>query len=190
MSLAESLLGRALLAPAACALLIAPAVRAQAPQAPAPNAPAAAPAAGEAPLPALATTDIALAEGGLLHGVLVNMENAPVGGATVQFWMQEHEVATTQTDAEGRFAVRGLRGGTYRVVSGDAVQMCRLWAPGTAPPQALRGLVLVGGTSVVRGILPPWYDWCIDPLLVTGLVATAIAVPLALHDEDDEPSSP
>lgn len=189
MPLADSRLGKALLAPAACALLLAPSVEAQVP--PAPSAEArTAPAAGDAAMPALPTSDIALAEGGMLHGVLVDAENTPIPNATVQFWMQDHEVATTQTDAEGRFAVRGLRGGTYRVVSGDAAQMCRLWAPGTAPPQALRGMVLVSGTNVVRGILPPWYDWCLDPLLVTGLVAAAIAIPLALHDEDDEPSSP
>lgn len=189
-------LGRILLAPTAFGVLGAPYAQAQAPQ-PQATQPTAQPAVAESPAaqpvaesPGAVVQDVALADDGVLRGILVTAENAPLTQARVQIWMQEHEVASTQTDSAGRFAVRGLRGGAYQIVAGDAAMVCRLWAPGTAPPHALKTIVLVQGTNVVRGDLLPWYDWCMDPLLVSGLVATAIAVPLILHDDDDEPSSP
>jgi hypothetical protein len=122
------------------------------------------------------------------------------------------EIARTLTDSEGNFRVDGLKGGVHRVNAADQQSLYRLWAPSTAPPAAQRGLMLVSATDVVRGqcdcgtpvcgsVCGSSYpstgggggigNWIAShPLLTAGAIATAIAVPLALDDDDDPPATP
>ncbi|TWT94025.1 hypothetical protein Pla108_37360 [Botrimarina colliarenosi] len=165
--------------------------------------------------PALATTpvavpaiaDIALAEGGLFTGKVVNAQGAPLTTSAVSLQQAGNEVASTVTDEQGVFAVQGLRGGLYQVVSEGGVVSYRLWAPNTAPPAANQSALIVTGDEIVNGqycgpagcppaSCPPGgrgagvLGWMREhPILVAAGIATAIAVPLALADDDD-PASP
>lgn len=162
---------------------------------------ASAPIVESAQAPAVA--DVALGNGGLFVGKVVNAQGAPLAKVAVSMHQAGQEVATTTTDAEGVFAVQGLRGGLYQVVSEGGVVSYRLWAPNTAPPAANQSALIVTGGDVVNGqqycppaapACPPSHGggilgWMREhPILVAAGVATAIAVPLALADDDDPAS--
>jgi hypothetical protein len=154
------------------------------------------------PPPALAVepvhsgTDVALRDGGLLVGQVVDPQGVAQAGAVVSVRYAEHEVVRTVTDANGVFAARGLRGGQYQLLTDDGISVCRLWAPNTAPPAARPAALLVSGNDVVRGQwgfgggpVHEWVGWVkAHPYITAGAVAAAIAIPLALADDGDDPA--
>jgi hypothetical protein len=137
--------------------------------------------------------DIELASGGLLVGRLLDAGGQPRGNVAVSIVADGAILATTHTDEAGIFAVTNLRGGVHQVSTGDAIQICRFWVNGTAPPLAARSVDFVSGDQVVRGQWgpPPGNSlirrakvWATNPFIVGGVVAAAVAVPVALSDDD------
>lgn len=147
-----------------------------------------------APAPAVAQviqSDVALAEGGLLVGKVVDAQAKPMVEAEVSIRQGEAEIVRTATDKNGVFAAKGLRGGEYQVVAAGGQVSYRLWAPTTAPPAANRSVLIVSGTNVIAGQHPHGgiVGWVKDhPMMVAAGIAAAIAIPVALADDDD-PSS-
>jgi hypothetical protein len=139
-----------------------------------------------------AVIDVALDAGGTLQGQVVDARGEAAPRTPVSIQQLDREVARAVTDASGRFRVTGLRGGTYRIVAGEATGAYRLWAANTAPPAALpSALVVAGDQQLVRGNLGQCIQFLRNPWVVAGLVAVAIAVPVALHnaEKDDESRS-
>jgi len=160
--------------------------------------------------------DVALCEGGVLLGRVVNPEGIGKAGIPVAIVAGKQELAVSKTDADGYFAFRGLRGGVYQVASSDGQGVYRLWSPDTAPPSAEQGALVVTNEPVVRGqqcgqqcgqpgtqysnngMLPGMrYGgrlrfWLSNPWVLGGLVATAVAVPVIIiaTDDDDDPHTP
>ena len=158
--------------------------------------------------------DVALADGGVLTGQVVTAQGAPVAETPVAVTLQGREVVRVATNADGMFSAPGLKGGVYEVSTPGSRGVYRLWAPRTAPPAARQGVMIVSGTepcwanTVAAGrvrparasVGPPWpaagqgpfgraMGWVADhPFITAGVVATAIAVPLALEDDDDDAS--
>lgn len=141
--------------------------------------------------------DVALAPGGLLVGQLLDTEMQPICGERVEIQIDGKTAVETRTDTNGVFAATGLRGGAHEIVAGGSTELCRLWAPETAPPHAVSGLRYVPGQGdVVRGQWgnPPGYNsfagqmkaFATNPWVIAGVIATAIAVPVALHNMDDD----
>lgn len=130
------------------------------------------------PTPAPAVVDVALSDGGVLRGQIVDLQGASVTGIPVSVKIQDRDVAATTSTADGRFAVQGLRGGVYQVAAGEGHGIYRLWSAGTAPPSAQNGAIVYtqngNGTGTMRSLLTN------RVVLIAGVVATAIAVPLAL----------
>lgn len=153
--------------------------------------------AGTAATPAVA--DIALGEGGVFVGKVVNAQGAPIAGTTVSLRQGGAEIVSTVTDAEGVFAAQGVRGGQYQVVAEEGSVVYRLWSPGTAPPAANQSALIVTGSEIVNGqyVEHPGHhrggglvEWVKrHPILVGTGIAAAIAIPLAVADDDD-PASP
>jgi len=141
-----------------------------------------------------AAVDVALHEGGTLIGQAVDARGIPLVRAPVRLRQLDREVAVTRTDGCGYFRVQGLRGGTYQIVAGPADGVYRLWAPRTAPPVAQPGALVVVGGQQVLGQNGPLGHFFGNPWIVAGLVATAIAVPVAIHnhqiDRNEAPASP
>jgi hypothetical protein len=145
---------------------------------------------------ASAVIDVALLDGGTLHGQVFDAQGKPLARAAVSIQQLDREIQAAVTDAWGAFRVTGLRGGMYRIVAGDASGTYRLWAPNTAPPSARRGALVVAGDPEVmlaqcephrRGPL----QFLRNPWVIAGIVAVAIAVPVALNNlDDDEAQSP
>ena len=150
------------------------------------------PSVQAAPATAMKTQgDIALREGGLLVGQVVDARGKALPKIDVAILQGEDEVVRSKTDKNGVFAAKGLRGGEYRVVTGGGQVAYRLWAPKTAPPAASHTALVVTGEPVVNGNLGHGglVGWVSEhPLLVAAGIATAIAVPIAVADDDD-PSS-
>jgi hypothetical protein len=143
------------------------------------------------PEPQLRTNDVALRQGGLLIGQVVNQTGAPQAGAVVAIRFADQEVVRTTADKDGVFAAQGLRGGQYQLVTENGQSMCRFWAVDTAPPSAQRSALIVTSEDVVRGQygghgpVADWVEWIkCHPYITAGVVAAAIAIPIALADDD------
>jgi hypothetical protein len=127
-----------------------------------------------------AVVDLALAEGGILRGQVVNGSGQVDSNAQVTVWQQGTKVASTSADTQGNFAISGLRAGLHQVAAGEGVTSYRFWAPNTAPPAAKPQVLVVSDSQVARGngivsvLTNPW--------VLAGFVGAAIAVPLALNN--------
>ena len=123
-----------------------------------------------------AVVDIALSDGGVLHGRVVDLQGANVSGVPVSVKAQNRDVATATT-ADGSFSVQNLRGGVYQVAAGEGQGAYRLWSDGTAPPSAQNGAIVYTQNGAPRSGLKAFLT---NPIVIVGVVATAIAVPVAL----------
>jgi len=129
-----------------------------------------------------ADVDVVLHEGGQLHGQLVDMQQKPLAGTSVALRYQDRQIATTVTDPAGRFRFSGVRRGTHQIVAGPTRRICRTWNPNAAPPSARQRVRIVVGDEPVRGQDGPMGYWLGNPWVIAGLVAVAVAVPVAIHN--------
>lgn len=145
-----------------------------------------------APKPTEAVGDVQLDTGGRLHGLVVNIRGIPIARATVSVQQLGRELAGTESDALGRFSVSGLRGGMYQLVVGSHGRLVRAWAAETAPPAASQFALIIVGPDVVRGQLPAEEFFASDAVVVCGLVAAMIAIPIAVNNSHGSkaPASP
>ena len=122
-----------------------------------------------------AVVDIALADGGTLHGRVIDLQGGNVTGIPVSLQTQDRGVISATTVSDGQFSVKGLQGGVYQVAAGQGQGSYRLWSPGTAPPAAHDDAIVytAGPGGGIKMLLS-------NPIVIAGIVATAIAVPVAL----------
>lgn len=150
-------------------------------------------------LPASVVVDVALQEGGVLMGQVVDPQGVPLKNVPVLLRNQKQEITVIKTGPDGYFSMRGLRGGTYQLTAARGHGVYRLWVPGTAPPAARHGALIVAGNDLARGqvgkVARGQYGgpkfWLANPWVIAGIVATAVAVPVAIHNaQDSTPASP
>ncbi len=172
--------------------------------------------------------DVTLHQEGALIGQIVAAQGAPARGQAVAIHQNGTEVARGLTDGSGYFYITGLTGGIYTITSTNSQVTCRAWAPGTAPPVAGKGVLMVQRDLVVNGNRSTCCNprpaaacggcgSCGDcgcgncggcgggalggfgggglmaafsnPWLATAVVATAIAVPIAVSHDDNNTGS-
>jgi hypothetical protein len=141
-----------------------------------------------APVPAI--MDVALADGGVLYGRVVNLQGAGVPGVPVAVKAADRDAITVTTAADGTFSVQGLRGGVYQVSTYQGQGVYRLWSAGTAPPVAQTAAVLYTQDGAVDGKVVHYTQnggfspkmLLTNPIVIAGGIATAIAVPIALSN--------
>jgi hypothetical protein len=137
------------------------------------------------PVPSI--VDVALNGRGRLAGQLVDASGAALPGQTVAIQpVSGGEPFMTTSDANGRFALEAVRGGTYQVRTANAVVVCRCWTPGAAPPGASDQVLLVSGNTVQRGQYPA--GEMLTPMIIGALIAAAIAIPILIHNSQDDAS--
>jgi len=140
----------------------------------------------QAAQPTLFTTarvaDVALSSTGELHGQVLDAQGLPQSQVKVAVGRSNEQPTYVTTDAEGRFAVQGLSAGVYFVQTNQGSGSYRAWAPGTAPPSAQAGVLVVNNEQqVVRGFGPGHGTHLLaNPWCMGLLVAAAIAIPLAI----------
>ncbi len=145
-------------------------------------------AAGRSPLE---VTDVALDAGGGLQGVVVDVHGAPQPAARVVLLQQKREIGQVQADQLGRFRLPALRGGVYSLQSGGQVRFVRAWTPRTAPPNAKSTALIITGDGVVRGQMPLEQFFASDAVVIAGLVAALIAIPIIVSNQGSStPASP
>lgn len=125
-------------------------------------------------------------QNGLLVGGLVDQNGKGVEDAPVVIGQNGKPVADVRTDAEGRFAVKGLTPGVYQVVSHGGLTTYRVWEEGKAPAEAKRGVIHTVDAKIARGAHKGGLLGLLaNPLVLALIIAAAIAIPLALDDDDD-----
>ena len=140
-----------------------------------------------------AVVDVALGERGTMTGQIVDTQGLGVAEQAVVLLQGDREIAGATTDVQGYFFVEGVPGGVYQLAAGDRAIVLRAWAAGTAPPVAQHGVLVVSGQDVYRGqkAVRSARNFLAHPVTVVGVVATAIAVPVALHhSRRKSPASP
>ncbi len=102
--------------------------------------------------PVSQVTDVVLQADGALIGRVVDSHGTAVRGRDVSIRHAQGLLATARTDETGRFAIRGLDGGSYLLESGSSRGVVRAWTATAAPPSAHQGIVLIADNqTVVRG---------------------------------------
>ncbi|MGI9427658.1 MAG: carboxypeptidase-like regulatory domain-containing protein [Bythopirellula sp.] len=145
--------------------------------------------------------DIALQRSGVLQGQVVNAAGTGEANVVVKL-TRGRDTWQVNTDTRGWFRLTELRGGAYQFQVGGQDQLIRAWAPGTAPPNANPGILVTPSTDIVRGqhaVSPNTNQYfrvlkqrLANPLILTGVTLTVVAIPVALHnsDDDDPPATP
>ncbi len=134
--------------------------------------------------------DVALSGDGVLFGQVVDPQGVSLAQIPVSLLSQDREIAAVATDQNGYFAVGGLGDGVYQIATAAGQGTYRLWTPGMAPPSAEQGVLIVYGEGTVRGQYGPIGHWLCNPWVIAGIVATAVAVPVAISNSKKSPSSP
>ena len=134
--------------------------------------------------------DVVLQHDGLLSGQVVGTGGERLGGAPVSLRSPDGKVANVITDQSGRFYVSRLRNGTYQIVAGPAkgiygTGVFRIWDPASAPPSARQSATV----RVVRGQEGSCFSCLGNPWVILGIIATAVAIPVAIHNTK-KPASP
>jgi hypothetical protein len=149
-------------------------------------------AAGRPPVPAAVAGDVMLSVDGVLRGQVLSPQGRGMVGVRVAFSDGARELGSTVTGVDGRFEVRGLKGGVVTLAAGTAKSTYRVWTAKAAPPAAQKGVLLVPGQSQTLG--QSWDGFkkvCTNPWVIAGIVAAAVAIPVAIHNSnDDGPASP
>jgi hypothetical protein len=123
---------------------------------------------------AVRVVDVALVDGGVLNGQVVDGQGAPKPNASVTVHQGKDAIATVTTDKNGDFAVKGMKGGMYVVSTQNVSGVVRAWSPETAPPSAVKGVLLVPNSQAVRGQVIDRFG--VGAIVVGTIAATIIAV--------------
>jgi hypothetical protein len=131
--------------------------------------------------------DVRLAEDGSFAGRLLDPSGKPLVGETVLLRQADRTLAQARSGDRGEFSFPGVRGGVYQVTIGASAVACRAWTHQAAPPAATSELPIVTHPDVIRGQQP---ISCLfsNPLFVGLIIAAAIAIPVAIHNSQDDAS--
>lgn len=150
------------------------------------------PQAGQTARAGLKPLDIELKPTGLLTGTVLDPQGSPLAARQIQLLSGAKPLVTATTNEQGQFAIRGVQPGIYSIATGTDVAVFRVWAPNTAPPAARPQAVLYSG-MVARGLgdkfgswLPSINPWQMlhSPTTVGVAIGMALAIPIAIHDEE------
>lgn len=144
--------------------------------------------------------DVALQSSGTLLGQIVDTAGRGVANAPIVLTGRQQRWQTI-SDPQGRFALKNLAGGTYTLSAAGQLQTIRAWQPGTAPPSARQGVLFAPTGELVRGqhtvgpntsqYFSNAKHYLANPWVFSGIVATAVAIPVAIHNvDDDSPATP
>ena len=134
------------------------------------------------------TTDVALAAQGTLVGQVVDQQGIGIPGARVVVRQHDRDLVETVADGSGKFAVSGLRSGTFQLAAANGQATVRLWTAKAAPPVANSRVMIVSGSDqVVRANLGAIGPWFLPALAAAGIIA---GVAVATSNNSSSPGTP
>jgi len=131
--------------------------------------------------------DVRLGEDGSFSGQLLDPSGRPLAGQTVLLTQAGKTLAQSRSGDRGEFSFDQVRAGVYQVTIGASAVACRVWTQQAAPPVATSQLAVVTHPDVIRGQQPISALFS-NPLFVGLIVAAAIAIPVAIHNSQDDAS--
>ncbi len=153
---------------------------------------------------AAVVSDVALHHGGVLRGAVLSPPSGTklktataTAGTRVVLIQGGKAIAEARSDAQGRFAISGLRGGSYVIAvagpQGTTSRAIRAWTTTAAPPKASSLAQVVLGQETVRAQGPVPAVSFSEAALVAGVVVGAVAAPIIYHNSQQSnrvPASP
>jgi len=133
------------------------------------------------------TCDVTLGESNDLRGQLVDKNGVPVANRIVVAVHSDKSSLQTVSDANGTFHFRGAKPGMYQIASERSYQLCRCWAANTAPPISSKQLLMVESAQTIRGQRPIG-EMLSGPVLIALIIAAAIIIPIAVHNNNKSAS--
>ena len=133
------------------------------------------------------TRDVTLGRTSEIRGQLVDKNGKPVADSIVVAVHADKSSIQTVSDANGRFRFPGAKPGVYQIASERSYQLCRCWADNTAPPAASKQLLMVEGDQTFRG-QRPFGELLSGPVLIALIIAAAIIIPIAVHNNNKSAS--
>lgn len=135
--------------------------------------------------------DAVLLDNGVLLGQLVDSTGRSTPSRDFEVRQNNRLVVTNRSAMDGRFAVSGLRPGVYQIMTPTNVTTVRLWTPELAPPVAESEVVVVHNGGAVASPLKraSWFRVLGNPWVMGGIAVGAVAIPVALAEDDDDASS-
>jgi hypothetical protein len=128
--------------------------------------------------------DVTLDSAGALRGQLINFQGRPVQHAALSIRHRGVVLDKTTTDAEGQFRLNVGKTGAFQMHIENTAIACRCWAPEVAPPGSSKDLVLLAPENTIRG-QRPFADIISNPLFIGAVIATAIAIPIAVSSNSN-----
>jgi hypothetical protein len=106
---------------------------------------------GQVPAAETPPRDVALLAGNLLQGQVVDTHG--MAQANCEVWVSRESGSSikTRTDASGRFGVRELPAGIYRIETAAGGAKFRLWAPNSGPAAAQSSVLIVVAPRIASG---------------------------------------
>ncbi len=98
--------------------------------------------------------DVAMNKDAILEGHLIDPFGNVLKNAPVSVIQNQKVVWKGRTDAHGRFEVKGLPSGVYRVNGEWGSANCRVWTSESAPPRALKSLLLTRDSGAGNNASP------------------------------------
>jgi hypothetical protein len=126
-------------------------------------------------------TDVAMDEHQVVHGRVLNDSSAPIPGAGIEVFQGAKQVGQVMADECGQFQWKCAGGGTYHLLTNGQVTTVRIWTAAAAPPHSVKHVALVPG-QVARGQSGTFPYTQVNPWVVAGVVAAAVAIPVVLHN--------
>jgi hypothetical protein len=138
--------------------------------------------------PEARSSDVALSDGGLLRGTVLNTEAQPVPGVEVNVLHNQKVVAKTLSNEKGEFTIKGLHNGAHVIHAGNTNQIVRFWGTAAAPPAAVENLAVIVDEEAVRGqsgggVVGGFIGSNLGGLLLIG-GATAVTLGTTLGDQN------
>lgn len=86
--------------------------------------------------------DLFLGREGTLEGQLKKQGDAEDGDALISIWQGQKLIWKGTADQAGKFQLKNITTGLYRVVCGDETLLFRAWSGDTAPPKSSGSLII------------------------------------------------
>lgn len=131
--------------------------------------------------------DVRLGEDNSFRGRLLDPSGKPLADQTVMLRQAGKALAQSRSGDRGEFSFAGVRAGVYQVTIGASAVVCRAWTERAAPPIATDQLAIVTHPDVIRG-QQPISSLLSSPLFVGLIITAAIAIPIAIHNSQDDAS--